>query len=108
MTFRGAVRRTGMREMARLVVIEVAQGTAGGGMMIVETRVIETEVMTETEIGGATSIAMMIDMILALRGRAVIELAKGMDTTKMMKGGKKSDIELHECFKILLGSDHTQ
>ena len=100
MVFRGIVLRTGMRELARLGVIEVVREIVGGEVMTVETRSIETEVGTETGKGGETSIAMMIAMILALRERVTSGMEKGVVTIGMT-GGEKSDIESDICSMLI-------
>src|SRR5271154_5698034 len=96
MIFREIVLRTGMRETARLGVIEVVREIVGGEVMMVETRSIETEVGTEIGKGGETSIAMMIAMIPALRERVTSGMEKGVVTTGMT-GGEKSDIKSDVC-----------
>jgi hypothetical protein len=50
--------------------------------------------VTETGTRDETSIVTTIAMTLARLGRAAIGMAKGMDTTSMMTGGEKSDIDL--------------
>ena len=97
MIFREIVLRTGMRETARLGVIEVVREIVVGGMGMVETRSIENEVGTETEKGGETSIVMMIVTIPVLRERVTSGMEKGVVTTRRMTGGEKSDIEADVC-----------
>ena len=92
MIFRGIVLRTGMRETAHPGVIEVVREIVGGGMVMVETKSIETEVGTETGKGGETGTVMTIVMIPVLRGRVTPGIEKGEATTRMT-GGEKSDIE---------------
>src|ERR1700761_4320734 len=92
MVFRELVLRTGVRETARLGVIEVVREIVGGRMVMVERKSIETEVGTETRKGGETGTAMTIVMIPVRRERVTLGMGKGEVTTRMT-GGEKSDIE---------------